>query len=194
MNLLIIMGPYFVGVIVLFVLARMILKETDSNLQAEELPGGGVRFAPDRQARGAMAAFIAMFAFVGVAGTVSALINGQGLALSLACVVIALLLLRILPGTIVATHEGLEQHFWLGNVKRVLWGEVGTVSVVQKEGRITITGLKGGKIQHSKQFPDRDRLLAELRVHCPDRMPGAAAGGNGGHRNWVVPPPQPPNA
>ncbi|MDR3741672.1 MAG: hypothetical protein P4L40_21850 [Terracidiphilus sp.] len=189
MNILIIMGPYFVGVIVLFVLARLILKEADSNQQTEELPGGGVRFAPASQARVAMAVFIAMFAFVGVVGTMSALVNRQGLTLSLVCLIIALLLLRILPGTIVLTSEGLEQHFWLGKAKRVLWGDVGTVPVVQKEGRVTITGLKGGKIQHSKQFPDRDRLLAELRAHCPDRMPGATANVSSGHRNWVIPPP-----
>jgi len=191
MNLISLMSAYFIGVIVLFVLARMILKEADTNLQAEELPGGALRFGPDQLARIAMAVFIGGFGVVGVLGTVSALFGGRGLAMSLFCLAVALLLLRFLPGTLLLTKEGLEQHVWLGSPKKIAWSEVQSVTVVKREGRVVILGTGGRKIQHAKQLPDRDRLLAELRAHCPDKMPGATITVAAGHRDWMVPPPPP---
>ena len=191
MILIEVMAPYFVGVVILFILMRIILREADSNVRAEELPDGVLRFAPVKQALIAMMVFIGIFVLVAVASTISTLIGGHGLIVSLFCLAVVFLLLQVLPGTVLLTKEGLEQHFWLGNLKKIAWSEVRAVSVLQREGRVVIFGASGKKIQYTRQLPDRDRLLAELRLHCPDKMPEPSTSPATGQRQWTVPPPPP---
>lgn len=194
MNLIAVLLPYFVGFIVLFALSRIVLAEADSNRPAEQLPDGRLIFAPEKMALVAMVLFVGGLGGLGIFGSVVALFNGHGLLPSLFCLAFAALLLCILPGTLTLTNEGLEQRYWAGNVKRIRWRDVTSVRIVQKEGRVVISGLGYSRIQHTRQLPDRDRLMAELQAHCPDRMPGAAKNASSQHRQWVVPPPPPPQS
>ena len=189
MNLIWFVVPYFAGVVVLFILMRIILGEAGSNLHAEELSGGVLRFAPVKLALIAMVVFIGIFVLAGVAGTISTLLGGRGVILTLFCLAVAFLLLQVLPGTILLTSEGLEQHVWLGRPKKIAWGEIRAVSEFKRDGRVEVLGMSGKKIQHTRQLPDRERLLAELRTHCPDKMPDAAGNPRAGRREWDVPPP-----
>jgi hypothetical protein len=36
---------------------------------------------------------------------------------------------------------------------------------------VTIIGADGTKIIHSRQLPDRPRLLMELKIHCAEKLP-----------------------
>ena len=164
---------FFVGVAALWVLSRQIVREADRDRTARTLPDGALEFAAGQRAFLAMVVFIGVFAVLGVWGTVSALIAGRGLVFSLLCLGFALLLLRVLPGTIVLSGQGLEQRFWLARAKRIAWDQVRDVAVRPKQGEVTICGQRGAKIQHTRQLPDRARLLAELEARCPDKMPRA---------------------
>ena len=41
----------------------------------------------------------------------------------------------------------------------------------EKSRTVTITGADGIKIVHSRQLPDRPRLLWELKQHCGEQLP-----------------------
>jgi len=181
--------PYFVGVGVLALLARIILKEADENQQAKPLPGGGLEFAPEKNVLTAMLIFIGIFGVLGVVGTVSALISGHGLVFSLAFVLFALLMACILPGSITLTEVEIEQRFWLGKRKSIHWDDLRSVTVDRKQGRVTIASRTGVKIQHARQLPDRARLLAELEARCPDKMPRPDGSAPLPHHPVVPPPP-----
>lgn len=174
---------FFVFVAGMWLLSRQIVREADSNRTAHPLPGGGLEFAVDRRAFLAIYVFLGVFGFLGVGGTISALIQHANAVFPLVCLGFAVLLLRVLPGTIVLNEQGLEQKFWLAAVRRIGWDQVRDVAVQQKQGLVTIRGKNGTKIQHPRQLPDRARLLAELEARCPDKMPGAA------EKRTVAPPP-----
>lgn len=183
MILIWVMVPYLLAVALLVVLSRLILKEANEEQLADPLSGGGLEFAPKKTARLAMQIFIGIFGLFGLLGIVSALVNGRPPIISVVFVLFALLMARILPGSITLTEAGLEQRFWLGKAKVIAWNEVRAVAVDQKQGRVTITGATGAKIQHPRQLPDRARLLVELESRCPDKMP---------RPDGSVPPPHPP--
>jgi hypothetical protein len=173
MSLLTVAGLYFGGVTVLGVLSHRIVREADGDRTARALPDGRLEFAPDPQAILAMYIFIGIFAAFGTWGLIFALVEGGGLALAMFCLLLVLLLLRLLPGTIVLSEQGLEQKYWLAKVTHIGWDDVQSVSVNEKQNRTTVYGRQGAKIKHERQLPDRARLLAALEARCPDKMPGA---------------------
>lgn len=178
--------PYVVGVLVLFVLSRLAQKTADSGRKAQELADGGLEFAPDAAALVAMRLETGIFGLLGVGGVIGYLFNAHGLWVSLFCVVFALLLAKLLPGTIVLTEAGLEQRYWLGKPKQMRWKDVQIVTVQHKQRSVTVRGRGGVKIQHAKQLPDMERFVAELTTRCPDAMPR-----EGEKRRVVIPPPPP---
>lgn len=182
MNPIGILLPFFAGMAVLWVLSRLILQEAGGSRQARVLPDGGLEFASEPSAFVAMYLFIGILALFGGAGGISALVTGRGMAPALFCLAFVALLLRVLPGTIVLTDQGLEQRYWLLKVMRIGWDEVREVIVDAKQGKVTVHSKFGGKIVHMRQLADRARLLAELEARCPDKMPGAK-------RRFVVAPP-----
>lgn len=73
-------------------------------------------------------------------------------------------LLFSLPGTLVVTPEGIEKRFWLRSNKKVLWGEITTITV--SENRVEIADANRKKISHESFNLDRERFLLELKQHC----------------------------
>ncbi|HZB87857.1 MAG TPA: hypothetical protein VE291_04285 [Terracidiphilus sp.] len=173
MNPIPILAPFFIAAAVLFGLSRLILNEGDPTRPARQLPGGGLEFAYTQSAFWGIYLFLALVGLVALAGVLSAARGATGIVVTLFCVGFAVLLLRVLPGTIVLTAQGLEQHYWLRKPAVIAWADVRSIAVNEKRREITIRNSKGAKIQHSRQFPDRERFVAELQSHCPDRMPGA---------------------
>jgi hypothetical protein len=74
-------------------------------------------------------------------------------------------------GTIVVSHDAIEQHFWLGSEKRIRWGEVAEIKEHGMTGLLTITASDGTKIDFSGRLPDRTRFLAEIEKHCRGNLP-----------------------
>lgn len=132
---------------------------------------GRVEFAPNRRARAAwliLAAFLvylvpAQFRHTG--GHLFPLVT----AIAFASVAVGLLI--SFPGTILIDSEGLQQTFWAWKNKRIRWADVVEINTGEKSHTVTITGADGVKIIHSRQLPDRPRLLWELKQHCGEQLP-----------------------
>jgi hypothetical protein len=75
------------------------------------------------------------------------------------------LLLAAFPASIVANADGIEQMYWLRSRRRIAWKDIASVEVNDQKSEIKIKGKNGVKILHSRQLPDRSRLLAELEKH-----------------------------
>jgi hypothetical protein len=187
MNIFAWMMPYLLGMVALFVLSRLSQKEAGRSRKAEELPGGGLEFAPDTVALTSTRLLIGLFGLLGVVGIVGNAFNGHGLWPGVFCASLALLLAKLLPGTILLTDQGLEQRYWLGAPKQMRWKDVHMVTLQQRQRSVTVIGRSGVKIQHVKQLPDRSRLLIELANRCPEAMPR-----EGEKRRVAIPPPPPP--
>jgi hypothetical protein len=76
-----------------------------------------------------------------------------------------------LPGTITVTTNGVNQSFWLRKNKVIHWEEIVEVNTGEKSRTVTITGKNGTKILHSRQLPDRPRLLLEIKQHSGENLP-----------------------
>ena len=82
-------------------------------------------------------------------------------------------LLRVfaLPGTIIASWEGLEQVYWFRFEKRMRWGEVAKIEIGKSGSPVTVISIDGTKIVHSMFLADQPRFLQELQRHCrPDLL------------------------
>lgn len=173
MNLAAIVVPFVAVILLLFILSRLVVSEAGSNRQPEELSGGALQFLPNPSAYWGVYLFLGCLAFLALSGTVNAIRGGSGLIPAILCAGFFVFLLSAYPGSIVANKDGLEQLYWLTGRKSIPWNEVWSVAVDLKSGRVTVTGKRSVKIVHTRQLPGRDRFLAELETHCPDRMPGA---------------------
>jgi hypothetical protein len=194
MSPILFLALFFTGVAGLWWLSRQIVREADSGRTARPLSEGGLEFAADQRAFLAMYIFLGVFAVIGVGGTISALISHASLLFPLVCLGFTLLLLRVLPGTIVLSTEGLEQRFWLAKVTRIGWSQVREIAVRHEKGLVTIRSKSGTKIEHTRQLPDRARLLAELEARCPEKMPRPVEIRSETRTVMVPPPPPPPSA
>jgi hypothetical protein len=87
-------------------------------------------------------------------------------------IVFGMLLLMIVftfPDTITATENGLDQISWLWKHRRIRWSDI--VEIRVGGGMVTISGADGTKIVHTRQLPDRERFMAEIRRHCGENLP-----------------------
>jgi hypothetical protein len=87
-------------------------------------------------------------------------------------VVFGLLLFMIafsFPDTITVTDHGIEQIAWLWKHKRIRWTDI--VEITAGGGMLTITGADRTNIVHTRQLPDRPRLLTEIKRHCGENLP-----------------------
>jgi len=75
------------------------------------------------------------------------------------------------PGTIVVSHDAIEQHFWLRGEKRIRWGEITEIREPGMSGALTITASDKTKIIFSNRLSDRPRFLAEIENHCRGNLP-----------------------
>jgi hypothetical protein len=76
------------------------------------------------------------------------------------------------PETITAGEDGLlqEVRFWLKK-RKIAWGEVREIRTLKTRKLLIVEGSDGTKIVHTRQLPDRDRLLEELYRHCGEKVP-----------------------
>jgi hypothetical protein len=102
-----------------------------------------------------------------IAGLISQITSGSGAWLVSLCMGFIVLLLISFPGSIDLTSEGLEQNYWVGRRKRIPWGDVVGFEIDKKGKSVTIRAKNGPKIVHTRQLPDRQRLITELEIHCP---------------------------
>jgi hypothetical protein len=75
------------------------------------------------------------------------------------------------PETIIVKADGLEQVSWLWKNKRIHRSDIVEINTGEKSRTVTITSADGTRIVHSRQLPDRQRLLAELKHHCGENPP-----------------------
>ena len=75
------------------------------------------------------------------------------------------------PGTVVVTHEGVEQHFWLRSEKRIRWGEITGIKRIRASGILIITASDSTNTVFSDQLADRPRFLEELERYAHGKLP-----------------------
>jgi hypothetical protein len=75
------------------------------------------------------------------------------------------------PGTVIVSHDAIEQHFWLRSGKRIRWGEIAEIKEHGKHRPLTITASDGTKINFSDRLPDRPRFMAEIEKYCRGNLP-----------------------
>jgi hypothetical protein len=194
MNPLPILLPFFSAAAVLMVLMSLVLSEGDPTRSPRTLPDGGLEFSFPERAFWGIYIFLGILGFIALSGVMAARHGSAGVVLTLCCVAFIVLLLWVLPGTIIVNAQGLEQRYWLRKPVTIAWAEVRSIFVNEKRREVTIRSLNGSKIQYSRQFPDRERLMDELQAHCPDRMPGAKRVTPPPPPRPVVPPPEAPTA
>jgi hypothetical protein len=132
---------------------------------------GIIEFAPNRRATAAWLMMAAFFVYL-----VPVEFRSMGRewlsVVSAACfALVAIALLISYPGTIVVDSDGLQQTFWAWKNKRIRWAEIVEINTGKESRTVTITGADGTKIVHSRQLPDRQRLLRELKQHCGEQLP-----------------------
>jgi hypothetical protein len=157
--------PQLGAMLVLLVLAKMIAGKADLDREART-EDGRTLYEPNRSSFWGVYLFIAAVAYVVIVSFVKA--SGSALAIASIALGFVLFLLMAFPATIVADESGLEQIFWLRR-KRIAWHDLKKFAVDPKSGELKIAGKGGVKIVHTRQLPDRDRLLAELQKHAIER-------------------------
>jgi hypothetical protein len=143
----------------------------DKQRKARVLHRGRIEFTPNRRAFWAWPLIVAYLAWA----TVNQLVYSHGRPLNLvsaACLgILAVMIAFSFPETIIVTADGLEVISWFRKNKQIRWADIVEINTGEKSRTVTITGADGTKIVHSRQLPDRPRLLAELRDHCRENLP-----------------------
>ncbi len=166
MNILIMMLPIFGSILVCWIAALMVISEADKNRLAVESKNGRIEFLPNARSYWGVYVIIAVLCYPVVTGVISQIHSGSGAWLVSLCMGFIMLLLISFPGSIDVTSEGVEQNYWVGRRKRLAWRDVVGFEVDKKNKRVTIRAKSGPKIVHTRQLPDRERLMAELEIHC----------------------------
>jgi len=84
---------------------------------------------------------------------------------------ISVYILLDFPGNILAGPDGLEQVFWIGRNRFILWNEIVEINTGDKISMIKIKSGNSVTIVHSWLLPDHARLLWEIQQHCADELP-----------------------
>jgi hypothetical protein len=162
--------PLFGAMLVLLLLAKLIASKAEGR-QASEADGGRLEFVPNRKSFWGVYLFVACFGYLAIASLFHGVTSIADLALPSVCVGLVAFLLMAFPATIVADDQGMVQMYWLRGRKRIAWKDVSRVAINDKTGEVTVTSKSGVKIMHTRQLPDRQRLLVELDRHCTEKMP-----------------------
>jgi hypothetical protein len=143
----------------------------DRQRKALVLRGGRIEFSPNRRAFWAWPLLVVCL----VCATISQLKGRHGRPLDLIIAaslgILAMMIILTFPETIIVTDNGLEQISWLRKNKQIRWGDIVEINTGEKSRTVTITGADGTKIVHSRQLPDRPRLLMELKNRCGEKLP-----------------------
>ena len=143
----------------------------DKQRKARALQDGRIEFTPNRRSFWAWPLLVLYLTYA----TISHLMHIHGRPLNL-MVAVSLGILTVMiafpfPEKIIVTADGLEQVSWLWKNKRIRWADIVEINTGKKSRTVTITGADGTKIVHSRQLPDRPRLLMELKQHCGENLP-----------------------
>jgi hypothetical protein len=148
-----------------------LLADASEDRRAKVSTTGCVEFAPNRRATAAWLILVAFFAYLvpaqfrHVGSSLLPIVIAVGFALVVGA------LLTSFPGTILIDARGLQQRFWAWKNKRIRWADIVEINTGEKNRTVTITGADGTKIVHSRQLPDRPRLLLELKQGCGEQLP-----------------------
>src|SRR5579872_2946551 len=165
--------PQFGALLLLLLLAKLIAGRADEGREAKT-EGGRIEFAPNRRSFWGVYTFVASVGYAVVSSLLQSLKSGTSLAVPAIGLGFVLFLLMAFPATIVIDDKGMEQVFWLRGRKRIEWKDVSKSTVVEKTGEVKIISRTGVKIMHTRQLPDRARLLAEIQQHSRESVPAVA--------------------
>ncbi|MGA8729243.1 MAG: hypothetical protein WB608_10875 [Terracidiphilus sp.] len=164
-------APFFCVLIVFWIAARVAVADAARDRTAVERENGRIEFFPNRQCFWGIYVILAFISYPILMFIATGFKSATGLWLISLCSGCILLLLMSFPGSIYINADGLEQTYWVGSKKRVPWKHVAWIGIDDKKKRVTVKGSNGHKIVHTRQLPDKARFLAELRTHCPTKMP-----------------------
>jgi hypothetical protein len=135
------------------------------------LRGGRVEFSPNRRAFWAWPPLVVYLVYAAISQLKGS--HGRPLDLIIAAGlgILAMMFIFTFPETIIVTDNGLEQISWLWKKKQIRWADIVEINTGEKRRTVTISGADGTKIVHSRQLPDRSRLLMELRDRCGENLP-----------------------
>ena len=174
MDLVKAIAPFFCVLMVFWVAARLAVSDAAKDRTARERGDGAIEFSVNRQSFWGVYVVLALTSYPVIVFVVSGFDAAFGLWLVSLCCGCVLLLLMSFPGTIVVNGEGMEQSYWVGPPKRIQWKQVAWIGTDKKKKRVTVKSLRGDKVVHTRQLPDKARFLAELQTHCPAKMPAEA--------------------
>ena len=167
-------APFFCVLLVFWIAARLAIADAARNRTAVEKKDGQIEFFPNRQCFWGVYVILAFTSYPILVFIATGFKSPVGLWLVSLCSGCILLLLMSFPGSIYINGDGLEQSHWVGRKRRIQWKQVTWVIIDDKKKRVTVKGSNGHKIVHTRQLPDKARFLAELRTHCPTKMPAEA--------------------
>ena len=142
-------------------------KDSKANVSAT----GRVEFTPSRRATAAWLILAAFFVYLVPTQFRHMDTHSLSIVTAVAFASVAIAVLTSFPGTILIDSEGLRQKFWASKNKRIRWTDIVEINTGEKSRTVEITGADGTKIVHSRQLPDRPRLLWELKQHCGEQLP-----------------------
>ncbi len=169
-NLILAIAPLMTIVLLVWFLARVIVSPADAGRPARQIDGE-VEFAPNKSSIVATPVFVGFLVYLGVTMFMSHLPSFVGIFGAGFWLLLAALILMTFPATLFANEEGLKQRFWLGKTRLVAWKDVSHVVYDENKHRLTIKGKGRTKVVHTRQLPDRSRLIEELEKHCEDKVP-----------------------
>lgn len=173
MNVLSVMAPFFALILLFWFATRLVVGDADTNRMAKET-NDGIEFLPNPRSYWGLYIIVAMLVYPLIADTVRGFKIAQDLPVVSLCLGFVLFLLTTFPGSIVANDEGLLQTYWFGGNKRVAWNNVSGFEIDRKRKRVIVKARNGAKIVHTRQLPDKNRIIGEIEMHCPGQLPADA--------------------
>ncbi len=169
-NVILVIVPMLGMIVLVWVLARLIVSPADAGRPARQAEGE-IEFAPNKRSIVAAPIFVGFLVYLGVTMLISSLPSFLGIFGAGFWILLAALILMTYPARIFAGDQGLRQTYWLGKTRRIAWKDVSQVIYDENKHRLTIKGQGRTKITHTRQLPDRARLIAELEKNCADKVP-----------------------
>ncbi len=143
----------------------------DRQRKAKSLLDGGIEFTPNRRSYWAWALVVAYLIYAIVRRLMHINAGWLNLDIAITFAGLAVMIAFPFPSAIHITDGGLEQISWLWKNKRIRWGDIVEINTGEKSRTVTIAAADGTKIIHSRQLPDRARLLMEIKHYCGESLP-----------------------
>jgi hypothetical protein len=145
--------------------------DADKQRKGTVLPDGGIEFTLNSRAYFAWALVVAYLIYATVRRLIDFHSGWFNLYIAVMLGGLAVLIAFPFPAAILVTSDGLEQISWLWKNKRIRWKNIVEINTGEKSRTVTVTAADGTTIVHSRQLPDRERLLMEIQRYCGDNLP-----------------------